>query len=57
MNTVQIHSAVGLAKDDRLAFRVEKPPVPKVDMAWQTASNQSIPDQWSRAACDAVNTK
>ena len=57
MNSVQIHSAAGLANAPSEALRVEKPPVPIVEKAWHTASNQPMPTQWSATAWTTVRTK
>ena len=55
MNAVQTHSAAGLANAARLALRVEKPPVPSVEKAWQSASSQPMPQRRSSAVCAAVS--
>jgi hypothetical protein len=43
MKTIAIASISGLSNHAMLASWVEKPPVPSVAKAWQTASNKVMP--------------
>jgi hypothetical protein len=57
MNMVITTIMYGEAKDAIPLFRVEKPPVDKVENEWHIASKNGIPPMVSKATSEKVNKK